>query len=105
MSEQYIACMNGPVGCPFAQLVKEKAPEKIDVWKEQVSREYKETKERYERLHACNVRCKAKNDASLYDMRVQKTRTNEDLLFKQEKAMREYLDILEMRMAIAGISF
>ena len=105
MSEQYIACMNGPVGCPFAQLVKEKAHENIDVWKEQLSREYKETKERYERLHACNVRCKATRDTSLYDMRVSKTRTDEDLLFKQEKAMREYLDILEMRMAMAGISF
>lgn len=105
MVEQYIACMNGPIGCPFAHLIKEKAPEKIDVWKEQLSREYKETKERYERLHACNVRCKATRDTSLYDMRVQKTRTDEDLLFKQEKVMREYLDILEMRMAIAGISF
>ena len=105
MSEQYIACRNGPIGCPFARLVETKEPGKIDVWKEQLSREYKETKERYERLHACNVRCKATNDDSLYDMRVSKTRTTEDLLFKQEKVMREYLDILEMRMAIAGISF
>lgn len=105
MVEQYIACMNGPVGCPFAQLVKEKAPEKTDVWKERLSREYKETKERYERLHASNVRCKAAKDTLLYDMRGEKAKTEEDLLFKQEKVMREYLDILEMRMAIAGISF
>ena len=83
MSEQYIDCRNGPIGCPFARLVETKEQGKIDIWKEQLSREYKETKERYERLHACNVRCKATNDASLYDMRVSKTRTNEDLLFKQ----------------------
>lgn len=105
MSEQYIACRNGPIGCPFARLVETKEQGKIDIWKEQLSREYKETKDRYERIHACNVRCKATMDTSLYDMRVSKTRTDEDLLFKQEKVMREYLDILEMRMAIAGIIF
>ena len=105
MSEQYIDCRNGPIGCPFARLVETKEQGKIDIWKEQLSREYKETKERYERLHACNVRCRAAYVDYPYAMHVSITRANEDLLFKQEKAMREYLDILEMRMAIAGISF
>ena len=104
MSEQYIACMNGPVGCPFAHLVKEKAPEKIDVWKEQLSREYKETKERYERLHAANVKRNANDNTMPYEK--QNCAVKEaSLMERQEKAMREYLDILEMRMAIAGISF
>lgn len=109
MDETTIVCRNGPVGCPFASLVRanttEKKPEKIDVWKERIIREYKETKERYERLHAYNVRCKASRDESLYDMRFAETKSREDLLARQEKVMREYLDILEMRMALADIPF
>lgn len=109
MCETTIVCRNGPVGCPFAGLIMEKKTEKetekIDVWKERLLREYRETKERFERLHAYNVRCKSSRDASLYDMRFAETKSREDLLARQEKVMREYLDILEMRMALADISF
>ena len=59
--------------------------------------EYKELKERYERLHRIIVRYEAGTlDFDLY--------CSIDLLKRQAKAMGEYLYILEVRAEIEGIN-
>lgn len=75
-----------------------------DAWKVRLSREYEDTKIRYERLHAANVNRKSNDNTCLceappYDVK------EANLLDRQEKVMRDYLDILEMRMALANIPF
>lgn len=96
-NEQINQFMGDIMGC--FSCVNEK-----DAWKVRLSREYEDTKIRYERLHAANVNRKTNDnhspcEAPPYDVK------EANLLDRQEKVMRDYLDILEMRMALANIPF
>lgn len=78
--------------------------DKNDTWRFRISKEYADTKARYERLHAANVNRKTNDntrpcEAPPYNVK------EANLLDRQEKVMRDYLDILEMRMALANIPF
>lgn len=75
-----------------------------DAWKIRLSREYTDTKVRYERLHAANVGRKMSDNTKPFEQPPYNVK-EANLLERQEKVMREYLDILEMRMALADISF
>lgn len=75
-----------------------------DAWKIRLSREYTDTKVRYERLHAANVSRKTNDDTHPCEEPLFNVK-EANLLERQEKVMREYLDILEMRMALANIPF
>lgn len=75
-----------------------------DAWKIRLSREYTDTKVRYERLHAANVSRKTNDDTRPCEEPPYNVK-EANPLERQEKVMREYLDILEMRMALADIPF
>lgn len=75
-----------------------------DAWKEKLAVEYSDTKSRFEKLHAFNVKQKiGKNTPARF--KPFKGHDEVDLLERQEKVMREYLDILEMRMELANIVY
>lgn len=76
-----------------------------DAWKIRLSREYTDTKVRYERLHAANVSRKTNDDTPPCEEPLFNVIKEAKLLERQEKVMREYLDILEMRMALEDIPF
>lgn len=73
-------------------------------WKYRLQNEYKETKERYEKLkkHIFKKYAKWISDGCFAGSSEQ---YSFDLMQDQLCAMREYLDILEMRMALADIPF
>ena len=75
-----------------------------DNWQERLSREYHDTKVRYELLHIHNVKEKAKRAKEVYDVSTPEQKNSQELLFRQENIMREYLDVLEIRMAMAGLA-
>lgn len=76
-------------------------------YKERFKAEYYQTKIRYEKLHAFNIKIDAANimrhkrDASSVEM--PKHDCPDHLLQRQESVMKEYLDILETRAAIERI--
>lgn len=65
-------------------------------WKQRVQREYRETKDRYEKLHKmCN-----KYEAGTLDFT---PNCSLSLLKRQRRAMGEYLNVLEIRAEIEGL--
>lgn len=75
-----------------------------DSWKERLFVEYSDTKSRLEKLHSSNVRRKiGKSLHSCFEPTFSPDEV--DLLERQEKVMREYLGILEMRMELANIVY
>lgn len=75
-----------------------------DNWQERLSREYHDTKVRCELLHIHNVEEKAKRQKETYDLSSHEQKSIRELLFRQESIMREYLDVLEIRMEMAGLA-
>lgn len=75
----------------------------MDDWKERLKAEYKELKERLEKLHKWNI----KQDAAfrLQPCGVAKVEDdmNRHLCKEQEEAMTRYRNILELRAEIYGI--
>ena len=72
-------------------------------YKERFKAEYYQTKERYERLKAFNNRIEAAI-MSFGKMQEPKHDCPLDLLKNQQRAMGEYLHILELRSVIEGIT-
>ena len=59
---------------------------------------------RYELLHIHNVKEKAKRAKEAFELFNPEKKNSQELLFRQENIMREYLDVLEIRMAMAGLA-
>lgn len=84
-------------------------PEKT--WQERLVEEYKQTKERYEKLRAWNVKRGIESRLGLVfpgkenptPLECRKEDVREDIMHKQEQIMSEYLRVLEERMALEGI--
>lgn len=112
MSESYkglkVDCMGNPVEpAPGTSMHRDPVgPDgpSGDNWKERLSREYHDTKVRYELLHIHNVEEIAKRAKETYDRSTHEQKSIRKLLFRQESIMREYLDVLEIRMAMAGLA-
>lgn len=68
-----------------------------DTWQERVKREYRETKERYEKLH----RMVTKYEAGTLNFT---PKCSIDLLKQQKRHMGEYLHDLEIRAEIEGVN-
>lgn len=98
MNDEQIKSFMGDVMSCFS-CVNEK-----DAWKIRLSREYADTKIRYERLHSANVSRKTNDNTRPCEEPPYNVK-EANLLDRQEKVMREYLDILEMRMALSDIPF
>lgn len=75
----------------------------MDDWKERLKAEYKELKERLDKLHKWNVKQEAA--CRLRPCGVEKIEDdmNRHLCREQEEAMTRYLNILELRAEIYGI--
>lgn len=76
---------------------KDFAPNAPDTWQERVKREYRETKERYEKLH----RMVTKYEAGTLNFT---PKCSIDLLKQQKRHMGEYLHDLEIRAEIEGVN-
>lgn len=72
------------------------ATEAPETWQERMQREYRETKERYEKLH----RIVTKYEAGVLEF---KPKCSIDLLKQQKKHMGEYLHDLEIRGYVEGV--
>ena len=70
--------------------------ENPDCWQEHMKREYRETKERYEKLH----RAVTKYEAGTLNFT---QKCSIDLLKQQKRHMGEYLHDLEIRAEIEGV--
>lgn len=70
--------------------------ENLDCWQERMKREYRETKERYEKLH----KMVTKYEAGTLDFT---PNCSLDLLRQQKRHMGEYLHDLEVRAEIEGV--
>ena len=68
-----------------------------DTWQEHMKREYRETKERYEKLH----RIVTKYEAGVLEFT---PNCSIDLLKRQKRHMGEYLHDLEIRAEIEGVN-
>ena len=89
-----------------AQELKETVPEMIsDDYKDRFRAEYKQTKIRYERLKAFNVRIEAAYETTEEAVPVEEPKHDCPLhiLQKQQRLMGEYLHILEVRAVIEGV--
>lgn len=73
------------------------APNAPDIWKERMKREYRETKERYEKLH----RMVTKYEAGTLNFT---PKCSIELLKQQKRHMGEYLHDLEVRAEIEGVN-
>jgi len=71
-------------------------PDAPDTWQERMKREYRETKERYEKLH----RMVTKYEAGTLDFT---PNCSLELLSQQKRHMGEYLHDLEIRAEIEGV--
>lgn len=71
-------------------------PDAPDTWQERMKREYRETKERYEKLH----RAVTKYEAGTLNFT---QKCSIDLLKQQKRHMGEYLHDLEIRAEIEGV--
>ena len=91
--------MNGPSGLAeeTGKVCSElQAMEYPDCWQEHMKREYRETKERYEKLH----RAVTKYEAGTLNFT---QKCSIDLLKQQKRHMGEYLHDLEIRAEIEGV--
>ena len=68
-----------------------------DTWQEHMKREYRETKERYEKLH----RIVTKYEAGVLEFT---PNCSIDLLKRQKRHMGEYLHYLKIRAEIEGVN-
>lgn len=68
-----------------------------DTWQERMQREYRETKERYEKLH----RLVTKYEAGVLEFT---PKSSIELLRQQKRHMGEYLHDLEIRAEIEGVN-
>ena len=75
---------------------KDFAPNAPDTWQERMKREYRETKERYEKLH----RMVTKYEAGTLNFT---PNCSIELLKQQKRHMGEYLHDLEIRAEIEGV--
>lgn len=73
------------------------ATENPDCWQERMRREYRETKERYEKLH----RMVTKFEAGVLEFT---PKSSIELLRQQKRHMGEYLHDLEIRAEIEGVN-
>lgn len=73
-------------------------------WKTRLADEYRQTKERYEKLKAYNNKKEVEHND--FDANVLKTEDTYDraLRDRQQRAMGEYLHVLELRMELHGIT-
>lgn len=76
---------------------KDFAPNAPDTWQERMKREYRETKERYEKLH----RMVTKYEAGTLNFT---PNCSIELLKQQKRHMGEYLHDLEVRAEIEGVN-
>lgn len=72
-------------------------PDAPDTWQERMKQEYRETKERYEKLH----RMVTKYEAGVLEFT---PNCSIDLLKQQKRHMGEYLHDLEIRAEIEGVN-
>lgn len=72
-------------------------PDAPDTWQERMKQEYRETKERYEKLH----RMVTKYEAGVLEFT---PNCSIDLLKQQKRHMGEYLHDLEIRAEIKGVN-
>lgn len=78
-----------------------------DIYKQRFRAEYMQTKIRYEKLKALNTRIEAAQRTPLYGVKTVEEPKHDcplDLLLDQQRAMGEYLRILELRAVIEGIA-
>ena len=75
----------------------------MENWKERLKAEYKELKERLDKLHKWNV--KQEVTCRVHPCRMEKIEDDQNrrLCREQEEAMTRYLNILELRAEIYGI--
>lgn len=78
------------------QCTEDFAPDAPETWQNRMKREYRETKERYEKLH----RMVTKYEAGTLDFT---PNCSLDLLRQQKRHMGEYLHDLEIRAEIEGV--
>lgn len=88
----------------MAYIYNPENPEKT--WRERLVEEYKQAKERYEKLRIANAKAfvisrTAEGNLSFEEARKRDTR--EDLMRGQENIMRDYIEILERRLILEGI--
>lgn len=74
----------------------------MDDWKDRLKAEYAQTKERYEKLKAWNNKQEVQRHISSEHFTIEDDLSH-DLCRRQQKAMGEYLHILELRAEVAGI--
>lgn len=73
-----------------------------NTWKDRLVEEYKQLKERYNKLKRCNV----KREVERFFMTIKPEEEYRDqLMRKQQDIMDEYLHILELRMTNEGIEY
>lgn len=85
--------------------------EESDEWKIRLKEEYAQLKERYEKLRAWNVKRGIESrlglvfsgEENLTPLERRREDIREDIMHKQEQIMKEYLRVLEERMALEGI--
>lgn len=85
--------------------------EEADAWKIRLKEEYAQLKERYEKLRAWNVKRGIESrlglvfsgEENLTPLERRREDVREDIMHKQEQIMKEYLRVLEERMALEGI--
>lgn len=75
----------------------------MDDWKDRLKTEYAQTKERYEKLKAYNNKKEVESNLMGDVVKKQEDYYNSRLMKEQQRAMGEYLHILELRAELAHI--
>jgi hypothetical protein len=76
----------------------------MEDWKTRLADEYRQTKERYEKLKAYNNKKEVEKCIHVEIYRKVEDSYDDDLRRGQQRAMGEYLHILELRMELHGIT-
>lgn len=76
--------------------------EEADTWKIRLKEEYAQLKERYEKLKAYNIKLEVKANIAKVTPAEEEYYSNR-LLARQQEIMADYLKVLELRAALAGI--
>lgn len=88
----------------MAYIYNPENPEKT--WQERLVEEYKQAKERYEKLRIANAKAfvlsRIAEEKPTFE-EAKKRDTREDLMRGQEYIMRDYIEILERRLVLEGI--
>lgn len=72
-------------------------------WKERLKEEYAQTKERYERLKAENIRQEIHYRTKTRYVELAEDSARRDLMREQQEAMENYLYLLELRAELDNI--